>query len=248
MADNNNINPHTQAAGGEGDAKPPAGDGKGGGKPQAGSGQGDGDGGDGDGDPDPEGGDGDGDGSGDGKGKDGELSADAKAKIKKANNEAAQLRKRLKDAEAKVKGFEDASKSESDKAKDEAAQAKQTAEKLKGKLITKSIETAAIKLDAHDAETIARLIDRDALEFDDDGEPTNLDDLLDELKTSKPFLFGKTAKAPAAPKVNPGKPDSGNQNKGALTRDAIEKMTPDEINKNWDAIQALMKEGKLNKS
>jgi hypothetical protein len=87
---------------------PEEGDGGDGGEPAGSGGEGEpGDGGDGE----PAGGEGE-----------EELDLDrAKAKIAKANQEAAALRKRAKEAEAKVKGFEDQNKTETEKLTEQAA-------------------------------------------------------------------------------------------------------------------------------
>jgi hypothetical protein len=42
----------------------------------------------------------------------------------------------------------------------------------------------------HNPKLLARLINIDAIELDDDGEPENLDDLFDELEEEFPDYFG----------------------------------------------------------
>lgn len=54
-----------------------------------------------------------------------------------------------------------------------------------------AVTAAAAKAGAVYAEDIPRLIETADVEFDEDGNPTNADQLVSDLKKSKPALFGK---------------------------------------------------------
>jgi len=56
-----------------------------------------------------------------------------------------------------------------------------------------ALKAAAAAAHAVYPEDIAKLIDVEDLEFDDDGEPTNAQALVDALKKSRPALFGSKA-------------------------------------------------------
>jgi hypothetical protein len=59
-----------------------------------------------------------------------------------------------------------------------------------------------------------------------------------KLKAGYPELFGTPTTTPTPP-VNPTNP----ANPTKLTLDAVKKMTPDEINKRWDDVQAVLSQG-----
>ena len=60
-------------------------------------------------------------------------------------------------------------------------------------------------------------------------------------------MFQKSIQAAVEEKFKEGGTDPHKRNKqtGTFTRDQLDKMSPDEINANWDAIQKQMAEGKL---
>lgn len=86
----------------------------------------------------------------------------------------------------------DADKSELEKAQLKLAAAEKAHEeaqaKLRKTLVVQAIERAATKHNARDAEVVAKLIDLDALELDDDGAPTNAEQLVKELLKEKTYL------------------------------------------------------------
>lgn len=87
-----------------------------------------------------------------------------------------------------------------------------------------------------DAGLLGRLV---TPEFDEQGQPKPLDAAIANLLTTYPYLAKPTAGGTTAPALigtspaNPARPP-------ALTKAAIERMTPDQINTNWDAIQAFL--------
>lgn len=74
--------------------------------------------------------------------------------------------------------------------------------------------------------------------YKSDGSPD-----WDEIKKAFPEGFGASAANLPQDPANPPKPLSPTDPKGGikLTKEAIEKMSPEEINKNWDAVQEYLK-------
>jgi len=118
---------------------------------------------------------------------------------KAAREEARALKERLDALEADKRKREDADKSETEKAlarleeltkaQAEAADKAAAAEaKLKQVQVDRAIEQAAGKHGARNPAVIARLLDRDALEFDDAGVPSNAEDLVKALLKDEPYL------------------------------------------------------------
>lgn len=116
--------------------------------------------------------------------------------LKKVRSEAANLRKRLKDAETRLQQFEQANQTEDEKraralkdAEDRAAAAETRYRAAVGRA---AVTDAATKAGALSARAVYALI-RDDLDFDDDGEPTNIDALLAQAKKDEPYLFRAAA-------------------------------------------------------
>jgi hypothetical protein len=79
--------------------------------------------------------------------------------------------------------------------------------------------------------------DREQLKKEADGSFSNIDKLVETLKADpvNGTFFGKMQTEGA----NVG--GSQQQQTTTLTREAVAKMSPEEINKNWDAVQAALK-------
>lgn len=73
------------------------------------------------------------------------------------------------------------------------------------------------------------------LAFDDSGKITNAKDLIANLKTNFPEQFG-TEKPAGGIDAGAGQGQKGT----ALTIEAIEKMTPDQINANWAEVSKVL--------
>jgi hypothetical protein len=131
------------------------------------------------------------------KGKDGTpFDADrAQRTIDQLRDEIKALKGTSKEAEtlrARLKEIEDKDKSEVERL---AGTARETSEKLTAAeakaqdlAIRLSVERAARKLNFIDEDDAYRLIDRRAVEMDDDGEPQNVEKLLTDLAKAKPHL------------------------------------------------------------
>ena len=93
---------------------------------------------------------------------------------------------------------------------------------------------AARALGLVDEEAAVRLLDRSGVELDAAGKPTNLEALLADMARKRPWLAGQPP-APASTAANPALPRPG------LTRDDVRRMTAEQINANWDAVQAALR-------
>lgn len=114
----------------------------------------------------------------------------------------------------------------------EAAAAQAKAGRLAGASLA-----AAARLGFADPEDAQRFLDADAIEWDDNGAPKNVQALLEAVLKAKPYLKASFTQPP----------DLGQGSRGRagvpLTREAITKMTPAEINARWDEVQEVMKRG-----
>lgn len=146
-------------------------------------------------------------------------------KLAKAADRAREIENKLKDAESKLKAFEDAEKK---KAEDEA-RSKGEFEKLlstekeeKNRILTEKTELEKrvarerleakalkeiLKFSPNDPEDVLRFVDLATLSIDDSGHVANLKESVEKLKTEKPYLFGKTSNS-ANPDEN-GRPAAG---------------------------------------
>lgn len=119
--------------------------------------------------------------------------------------------KELDAAKARLQEIEDAGKSELERATTKATEAEQkvaAAEARAADLTLRlTVERAAGKMGFHDPDDAYRLIDRKAVELDDEGEPTNVEKLLTDLAKAKPHLVkaddGSGKKAEKSPPQTP---------------------------------------------
>lgn len=136
--------------------------------------------------------------------------------LKKVRSEAASLRKRLKDAEAKLADLENAGKSESDQiaAKLTAAEERATAAESRYRVAVgrAAVTDAATKAGAISPKAVYALI-RDDIDFDDDGEPTNIGDLIAQAKKDEPQLFRAAAGSADGGKGGPAADAKPNMNR-----------------------------------
>lgn len=122
-------------------------------------------------------------------------------------------------------------KAQADKAELEK-RLEQAAAAQKALTLQTDIVSLSAKLGIVDADAAFRLLDKDAIQFDANGKPTNTEALLNDLLKAKPYLVGAGTSA-----MNPGRARK-------FSRDEIEKMSPAEINKNWDAIKDSLESGR----
>lgn len=140
------------------------------------------------------------------------------AELKAARAEAAALK-------AKEQERADADKSELEKtqarlAEREKAHAEAEA-KLKRVQTSQAIERAARKHNARNPEVVARLIDQDALTFDDSGEPTNAEDLVKALLKTETYLVGTGSGSNGVPATPRGSGPAGHDEKVKTNTDIL---------------------------
>jgi len=128
----------------------------------------------------------------------------------------------------------EAEMSELQKAQERAAQLEKqladAAEKQKALMTQSDITAKAAKLGIIDPDAAYRLLDTSKLEYDEAGQPTNSEALLTALLKDKPYLAGSGSSA-----MNPAK-----KQQQTFTREQIEKMSPEQINKNWESIKGFL--------
>ena len=111
---------------------------------------------------------------------------------KKLRSEASSLRRRLKEAEGKVQSYEDASKTEAERQAEALKAAQDRATNLEQRvrdLTAQTVVTDAARTAGAVAPSLIYRAVRGDLEFDEDGNPTNVDAVLADLKKSTPEVF-----------------------------------------------------------
>lgn len=108
-----------------------------------------------------------------------------------------------------------------------------------------AIIAAAAKAGFNDPNDAVSMVDRKALKVGDD-EIEGLDDALKALAKDKPYLLKAQQEQPQQQGKTQNKtmPSAGNPaNSGKISLDDVRNMTPEEINRNWDKIKGVLKEG-----
>lgn len=144
----------------------------------------------------------------------GEVINNPEAKAK-ADQEAA-YRRKVRELEGQLKTFQDAQKAADDaklgdleRAQKQLSDAQQAADTFRTALATAKLENAAIKANALDSDAIVALL-AGKLTFGDNGQPENVDELLEAVKKAKPHLFVSERQEPKPPQsaggaTNPGR-------------------------------------------
>lgn len=144
------------------------------------------------------------------------------AYVENLRKESADYRTKLRAAEAKLEERAKADMSETERAKKEAADATAKVQEFEAKLKASNTRaetaTLAASLKIVDADAAFRLLDQAAIQYDDDGKPTNLKPLLEALVKDKPFLI-----ATPGPSTNPNNP--GREGAKEMSRAAYNQMT-----------------------
>lgn len=141
----------------------------------------------------------------------------------------------LKEAVAKQREVEAASKTELERAKEQLAALQQDRERWEQEKRTQglamAVHQAATKLGIVDPEVALALI-QGGIEYDEKGQPQDVEQALAQLLESKPYLKAN-AQYPPPGATNPGR-------KVQLTREAIQRMSREEINARWDEVSAVL--------
>jgi hypothetical protein len=165
------------------------------------------------------------------------LSTDT-PELHKIRREAGNLRTRLRQTEQELEAARAASLGEAEQLRQQLADLKT---QMQSREVTfrqqnarHQVESAARDLGIADPLAAWKLLEPSALEFDDTGSPTNVAQALEALLAKHPILTGAAQSNVTNPPRAAGAP--------SLTRQALAKMSPDEINNNWDAISAQLAE------
>lgn len=144
----------------------------------------------------------------------------------KLTSENRSLRQRLKAAEAERDKLKGATQSDIEKANERATAAETRAAGLETQLRSSSLRSAISDAKSQfgivaSAATVARLVDHDAIEWDDNGNPTDasLKDALKALAKSDPALVRQGPGDGGGGRATNGKADGGDMN--ALIRGAV---------------------------
>jgi len=141
----------------------------------------------------------------------------------------------LKAAVAKQRELEAASKTELERAREQLQtlekEREQWAQEKRAQGLALAVHQAATKLGIVDPEVALALI-QGKVEYDDKGSPQGVEEALAQLLESKPYLKA-SAQAPTPGATNPGR-------KPQLTREAIQRMSREEINARWDEVSAVL--------
>lgn len=163
------------------------------------------------------------------------------AYVKELRDEAAkhrtekQAEKAARDKlEKELKAFRDAQLSDEEKARAELEDLRKSStdnlSRAQEAELKFQIALNAPKEEISDIKAAIKLIERDALEFDDKGNITNLKDTLAALKEEHPWLLGKAA-APVAPHTGTTNPPKQQTGKKATLEDLrrLQKTNPEEV-------------------
>src|SRR5260221_266201 len=159
--------------------------------------------------------------------------ADAEHSLNNAKEENARHSKKLsayekaeKEAEAAKKAAEEAQLSEIERIKKQHTEAEARIKQYQQQLVMAQVKLAAKDKNIVDPD-LAALAIQDKLELDENGMPTNLDKILDDLIKNKPYLVKVDASAPpattpaqtanqrtapATPAMNPGRSNIASTN------------------------------------
>lgn len=165
--------------------------------------------------------------------------ADYEREVKELRAEAASHRTKAREFEDKLKAYDTEKMTETEKLQKRAQEAEQKAadadNRVKQTNLRLEIERQARKLNIVDEDAAARLLDSDAIKFGDDGKPTNVEKLLQQLVKDKPYLVGTSGDGGSA-----GNPDRG---RSGLTIEQIKKMSRAEIDARYDEVMRVVRGG-----
>lgn len=156
------------------------------------------------------------------------------AYVKSVREEAArhrtekqQAKAELEELKARLKEIEDAKMSAEDKLArdfDEARTKATSFETLAREAALKyELALAAREENISDVRAAVKLADRELIEYDSNGNITNLPDVIQALKSEYSSLFSKAASAPNTGVTNPAKAPSARQ----WTKDDLKNMSPE---------------------
>jgi len=172
--------------------------------------------------------------------------------VKQLRFEAAQYRTKAKELEQKLQtmpqeitakvlqalGLEPDPNKAFDKQLEEARKKAQEAEqRANERLIRAEVKSIAAEMGLVDADAALALMDKSKIAVKEDGTIEGIKEAMEALVAAKPWLKSSTKQIGGG--TNP--PNLGNQQ--IFTREQLKKMTPEEINANWEALMKQMATG-----
>jgi predicted nucleic acid-binding Zn-ribbon protein len=166
----------------------------------------------------------------------------SKADLAALKTEADGLKNQLSEANSAIEGFKkldiEGVRKQADewKAKAEEAQ-RQAQEQISALKFDTALNGALASAKAKNPKAVQALIDRAALKYNEaDGSIIGLKEQLEKVKSEADYLFESDKPAPRFSEgATPPK------NLSTFTMAQIKAMKPDEINANWEAVQATLK-------
>lgn len=152
--------------------------------------------------------------------------------VEQLRREAAGYRTQLKEAADKLKAFEDADMSERQKLQKQLDALRKEQESAQAALRQERARLAVVKAAAKyniPASLAEKLVE---VEFDDDGNPKDVEAAVKKLAAEYPQLVQGGGGG------SPTNPASGK--KTTLTREDVQKMTAEEINARWDEVKEVL--------
>lgn len=159
---------------------------------------------------------------------------------KKLRSEASNLRKRLKEFEAlntELKTFKDQKEAESLSAQEKQALAQKKIEQqlsehqsqnsdlirqLQESRINNEVFKQSNKLNIIDIDAASKLIDASRIDYDESGNPTNIDSLLKELVKARPWLVSKPPIQSSGGATNPSRSQTSGPQQ--ITKEYVEQI------------------------
>lgn len=167
---------------------------------------------------------------------------------KKLRSESLNLRKRLKafeEAEAKAKEAQrqqaEAELTETQKLSKKLTDLQtlydQSTKQTQARIVQYEVQLQAARMGIHDPDAAAKLMDQSLLEYDEQGNPSNVEDLLKDLIKAKPYLANKPTPTSGGA-TNPSRAHSSTP--PPLTLELIGSMTPEQYRERRAEVQQWM--------
>ena len=161
--------------------------------------------------------------------------------VKRLRDEAAKWRRKVRELEGRLREIEESQMSEAERREKRLAEAEQARMEWETRARMAALKAEVTTIAARqglDPELAWRLLDTEAVEWDEDDplKPLGVAEALAELLQKWPHLKAARAAAGSPAQVSPAR---GRQ--GRLTVEQIQKMTPQEIMDNWDEVMKVLR-------
>lgn len=152
-----------------------------------------------------------------------------KEQIKELNKELGELKDKAKDDDEVTEKIEELEIEIENKEKEMESLRK-----------TNAIKFEILKNNPKDVADILPHIDNDVVKIED-NKIIGLEEQINDLRENKSYLFKEEEPAGTG-----GSKGNSSKERPVITREEINNMSPEEINKNWDTISKLMESGEFN--